>query len=106
MNYSDTSFFFQGGINQSKKARTANGRISQKTAIKNPSAPNGLILKLVNPKKLFENNPSYPSLNTELLEPKHRLIYSFRLDKKYRAIFICLPEDKVEIIAVTKHYRR
>ena len=36
-------------------------------------------------KKLFENNPSHPSLNTELLEPKHRLIYSFRIDRKYRA---------------------
>ena len=39
-------------------------------------------------KKLFENDPFYPSLNTELLEPKDRLIYSFRLDKKYRVIFI------------------
>ena len=38
-------------------------------------------------KELFEYNPFYPSLNTELLEPKERLIYSFRLDKKYRAIF-------------------
>ena len=57
-------------------------------------------------KKLFENDPSHPSLNTELLEPKHRHIYSFRLDKKYRAVFICLPEDKIEIIAVTKHYRK
>ena len=66
----------------------------------------GLAKKWEKAKKLFENDPSYPSLNTELLEPKHRLIYSFRLDKKYRAIFICLPEDKVEIIAVTKHYRK
>ena len=66
----------------------------------------GLARKWEKAKKLFENDPSYPSLNTELLEPKHRLIYSFRLDKKYRAIFICLPEDKVEIIAVTKHYRK
>ena len=57
-------------------------------------------------KKLFESNPFHPSLNTELLEPKHRLIYSFCLDKTYRAIFICLPEDKIEIIAVTKHYRK
>jgi len=39
-------------------------------------------------KKLFESDPFYPSLNTELLEPKDRLIYSFRLDKKYRVIFI------------------
>jgi hypothetical protein len=35
---------------------------------------------------------AHSSLNTELLEPKHRLIYSFRIDKKYRALFICLPE--------------
>ena len=32
-------------------------------------------------KKLFESDPLYPSLNTELLEPKDRLIYSFRLDR-------------------------
>ncbi len=66
----------------------------------------GLSKKWNKSKKFFENNPFHPSLNTELLEPKHRLIYSFRIDKKYRAIFICLPEDKVEILAVTKHYRK
>ena len=66
----------------------------------------GLSKKWEKARKLFENDPSHPSLNTELLEPKHRLIYSFRLDKKYRAIFICLPEEKVEIIAVTKHYQK
>jgi Txe/YoeB family toxin of Txe-Axe toxin-antitoxin module len=66
----------------------------------------GLAKKWEKAKKLFEKEPSHPSLNTELLEPKHRLIYSFRLNKKYRAIFICLPEDKVEIIAVTNHYRK
>ena len=66
----------------------------------------GLSKKWIKVKKLFEKDPSHPSLNTELLEPKHRLIYSFRLDKKYRAVFICLPEDKVEITAVTNHYRK
>ena len=66
----------------------------------------GLSQKWEKAKKLFENNSSHPSLNTELLEPKHRLIYSFRIDKKYRALFICLPEDRVEILAVTKHYRK
>jgi len=66
----------------------------------------GLSKKWEKAKKLFENDASHQSLNTELLEPKHRLIYSFRLDKKYRAIFICMPEDKVEIITVTKHYRK
>jgi len=66
----------------------------------------GLSKKWEKAKRLFEKDSFHPSLNTELLEPKHRLIYSFRLDKKYRALFICLLEDEVEIIAVTKHYHK
>jgi Txe/YoeB family toxin of Txe-Axe toxin-antitoxin module len=66
----------------------------------------GLSKKWEKAKRLFESDPSHPSLNTELLEPKHRLIYSFRIDKKYRALFICLPDSKIEIIAVTKHYHK
>jgi hypothetical protein len=49
----------------------------------------GLWKKWVKTGKLFETDPSHPSLNTELLEPKHRLIYSFRIDLKHRALFIC-----------------
>jgi len=66
----------------------------------------GLLKKWEKAKRLFENDPSHPSLNTELLEPKHRLIYSFRIDKKYRALFICLSEDTIEILVVTRHYRK
>jgi Txe/YoeB family toxin of Txe-Axe toxin-antitoxin module len=66
----------------------------------------GLVKKWEKAKKFFEKDHFHPSLNTELLEPKHRLIYSFRIDKKFRALFIYLPDDKVEIIAVTKHYRK
>ena len=66
----------------------------------------GLSKKWEKAKMLFENDSLHPSLNTELLEPKHRLIYSFRIDRKYRALFICLPENKIEIIAITKHYRK
>jgi plasmid maintenance system killer protein len=54
---------------------------------------------------LFQNNPLHPSLNVELLKPKHRLIYSFRLDKKYRAIFIYIGKNEIEIIAFTNHYK-
>jgi|LGVE01.1.fsa_nt_gb Txe/YoeB family toxin of Txe-Axe toxin-antitoxin module len=66
----------------------------------------GLPKKWEKAKKLFENDPSHPSLNTEILEPKHRLIYSFRIDRKYRALFVCLSEDRIEIISITKHYRK
>ena len=36
---------------------------------------------------LFEKDIRHPSLHTELLEPRWRGIYSFRLDKKYRVLF-------------------
>jgi Txe/YoeB family toxin of Txe-Axe toxin-antitoxin module len=66
----------------------------------------GLLKKWYKAKSLFESNPHHPSLNTELLEPHQRGIYSFRLDKRYRALFLCLSENDVEIIAITKHYRK
>ena len=47
--------------------------------------------KWVKAKKLFEDNPSHPSFNTELLEPKHHFIYSFRMDKNLEPCsFACL----------------
>lgn len=65
----------------------------------------GLLKKWEKIKKLFEENPRHPSLHTELLEPKDNLIYSFRLDRKYRALFIIHQDKSAEIIAFTKHYR-
>lgn len=52
---------------------------------------------------LFEQDFNHPSLNVELLKPKHLRVYSFRIDRKYRAIFI-LNAGEIEIIAVTNHY--
>jgi Txe/YoeB family toxin of Txe-Axe toxin-antitoxin module len=66
----------------------------------------GLSRKWQKAKELFEANPFHPSLNTELLEPRQRLIYSFRLDLQYRAIFVYRSDDKVEIVAITKHYKK
>jgi len=56
-------------------------------------------------KALFEKDPFYPSLKTELLEPKKFRIWSFRLDKKYRVIFIFRTKDVIEIIDINKHYQ-
>lgn len=56
-------------------------------------------------KKLFEQNPFHPSLNMELLEPKHRLLYSFRLDRKYRVVFAYVEAETIEIIVITNHYK-
>lgn len=54
--------------------------------------------------ELFEKDYRHPSLHVELLEPKNLKFYSFRIDLKYRAVFIVV-KDEVEIIAITNHYK-
>jgi Txe/YoeB family toxin of Txe-Axe toxin-antitoxin module len=55
--------------------------------------------------KLFEQNPYHPSLHTELLEPRKHGIYSFRIDRKFRALFIYRDDHSaIEILNITKHY--
>lgn len=61
--------------------------------------------KFAKQQTLFEQNPFHPSLKTELLEPKHMRIWSFRIDRKYRAIFIFRERDVVEILDVNNHYK-
>lgn len=53
---------------------------------------------------LFISNSKHPSLNIELLEPKELKIYSFRLDKKYRVIFLFKTSKEIEIIDINNHY--
>lgn len=65
----------------------------------------GLVKKYNKQVILFAQNPYYPSLQTEILEPKHLRIYSFRIDRKYRAIFIITPNKQVEIVNITLHYQ-
>ncbi|MBK9331623.1 MAG: type II toxin-antitoxin system YoeB family toxin, partial [Ignavibacteria bacterium] len=43
--------------------------------------------------------------NTELLEPHWRGIYSFRIDQKYRALFI-MADGEAEIFQITNHYKK
>lgn len=64
-----------------------------------------LLKKYEKVKQLFEQNPFHPSLNMELLEPKHRLLYLFRLDRKYRALFAYIESETIEIITFTNHYK-
>ncbi|HBQ51120.1 hypothetical protein A3B42_01305 [Candidatus Daviesbacteria bacterium RIFCSPLOWO2_01_FULL_38_10] len=55
--------------------------------------------------KLLSENFSYPSLNTEIIEPKEFRLYSFRIDRKYRAIFALTNEGEIEIIDINDHYQ-
>lgn len=64
-----------------------------------------LIKKWQKAKLFFEENIRYPSLRVELLEPRWRGIYSFRLDRKYRALFFIL-DGKAEVFQITKHYKK
>ena len=65
----------------------------------------GLGKKFAKAIELFENNPCHPGLHVELLEPKAMGIYSFRLDRKYRDLFIYRADKAaIEILNVTKHY--
>ena len=64
----------------------------------------GLEKKFPKQARLFRESPFYPSLETELLEPKSLRMWSFRVDKKYRAIFIFRNANTVEIIDVNNHY--
>jgi Txe/YoeB family toxin of Txe-Axe toxin-antitoxin module len=52
---------------------------------------------------LFQQDIKHPSLRVELLEPKWRGIYSFRLDKKYRALFF-FDGENAEVFKITNHY--
>lgn len=55
---------------------------------------------------LLTTSPKHPSLRIELLEPKAHGIYSFRIDRKYRTLFIFRDDKRaIEIIAVTVHYQ-
>jgi len=54
---------------------------------------------------LFEEDIRHPSLHTELLEPTWRGIYSFRLDRKYRALFF-IRSGIAEVFQITNHYKK
>jgi Txe/YoeB family toxin of Txe-Axe toxin-antitoxin module len=62
-----------------------------------------LVKKFDKAKRLFEQDTTHPSLNVEVLEPKHLKIYSFRLDLQYRALFIVV-NGEAEVISITNHY--
>lgn len=64
-----------------------------------------LTKKFQKAKLLFEDNLKHPSLNTELLEPAHHGIYSFRLDRKYRALFF-IDGETAEVFQITNHYKK
>ena len=60
--------------------------------------------KFLKQQQLFESNHRHPSLHTEKLEPKSLNIYSFRVDKKWRVIFINIGAEEIEVVDINDHY--
>ncbi len=54
---------------------------------------------------ILQDNIRHPSLNIEILEPREFKVYSFRIDKKYRANFVFIAPQIIEIIDANNHYR-
>ena len=65
----------------------------------------GLGKKFEKQQRLFTQNTFHPSLHTELLEPRHYRFYSFRLDRRYRAIFIYHGAATIEVLDINDHYQ-
>ena len=65
-----------------------------------------LVSKYQKASALFQSNIRHPSLNVELMEPKWHGTYSFRIDRKYRALFFFARKDLIEVFSVTNHYKK
>ena len=53
--------------------------------------------------QIFRQNPFYPSLCAEKLEPKSKEAWSFRIDREYRILFRYLNSNKVIFLACGHH---
>ena len=53
--------------------------------------------------KLFKENFLYPSLHTEKLNPRHKQVWSFRIDKQYRIIFKFIKPNKALFLTIGHH---
>ncbi len=60
-------------------------------------------MKAEKQERIFRENPFYPSLHTEKLEPKGKQLWSFRVDRSYRILFRLLNKNTVVFLTVGTH---
>jgi len=65
--------------------------------------PSRIKKKAEKQEKLFRQNPFYPSLHTEKLEPKNNQVWSFRVDQEYRVIFRFLDGRTALFLTIGTH---
>lgn len=65
--------------------------------------PSAIQRKIEKQEALFIHNPFHSSLRTEKLSPKHKGLWSFRVDKKYRVLFRFIDHDTALLLTVGLH---
>ncbi|MBI4088641.1 type II toxin-antitoxin system RelE/ParE family toxin [Candidatus Kaiserbacteria bacterium] len=65
--------------------------------------PEKIQIKAEKQEKYFRENPFHPSLHTEKLEPRHKEVWSIRVDRKYRIAFRFIDGDTTLFLTVGPH---
>lgn len=53
--------------------------------------------------RMFRENPSHPSLNTEKLQPRGKQYWSFRIDRDYRILFRFADHHRIIFLTCGHH---
>ena len=65
--------------------------------------PEKIQAKAEKQEKYFRENPFHPSLHTEKLEPRHKEVWSIRVDRRYRIAFRFIDGDTALFLTVGPH---
>ena len=65
--------------------------------------PKKIQIKAEKQEMLFCRNPFHPSLHTEKLEPREKQVWSFRIDKRGRFVFLFYGAGRVLLVTVGPH---
>jgi len=65
--------------------------------------PELIKLKAKKQERFFCENPFYPALHTEKIEPKSKQVWTIRVDKSYRIAFRFIDSKSVLFLAVGSH---
>lgn len=65
--------------------------------------PTAIRKKAEKKEEIFRQNPYHPSLHTEKLAPKHKEVWSARIDREYRVIFRFLDNNQVLLLTCGHH---
>jgi len=65
--------------------------------------PSTIQKKAEKQERIFRDNPFHPSLHLEKLEPKHKEVWSMRIDRRYRIVFRFISGDTALFLTAGPH---